>query len=308
MEKVWLENYNSLKTHRSPSKALEFARMYNSMPVLIDTNSNMEEFFKARSYSVREWLSLSDVDFNQDDPSGSTIFEEIMVGFDLDLIPLALDKGCDPNKRSIADFGNTPLVWAVANDSKQAVMTLVELCQERNIYLDVNAASKYMGNTPLILSIAKAHEKTNQMSNYMLTEYLLKLGANPNKPDDSGNTPLHIACLHRDFPTINLLRAYGANPNLPNSENKLPFEYLYVGEEKALQLLIKQAGGDENFMNEYISFNHTRYQDPQNLQQIEQLFSLPSPAQQNQAASSSSDVSSHFRQMIYEGVPSRIPV
>lgn len=193
---------------------------------------------------MEEFLTLDEVDFNQSFPPWNmTVLQNITTGM-TDLIPTAIARGCDPNVRSNNTFGNTPLVWAVANDSKQSAMALVDHCQSNGIPIDLNKSSTFLGNTPLILSVAKGHARQGEMSNFELTQFLLDHGADPNCPDAAGNTPLHFAAARRDLPTIELLLKHGADPHVVNEKGESPSDWAAFNYNKASNLVKIQIDGE----------------------------------------------------------------
>jgi len=205
-----------------------------------------------RIVAIRRFLNSPEIaseDVNQPELLGCdnwslSLLEEIMTGMP-DLIDLALAKGADPNQRSEYSFGNTPLIWSIANDVKECTLELILACRRRNISIDMDKSSKFNGNTPLILCIAKGHERRDQMSNYELTEFLLNNGANPNIPDARGNTPMHYAFLRRDIKTIDLLCKHGAKSCL-NIQGESPIDMLKKPYKEAKALLFEVTNADQD--------------------------------------------------------------
>lgn len=193
-----------------------------------EVNIFLDQLVFERKKQIESWLHLVDVDKNRllkiyQNPW--PILQEILTGF-TELIPLALDKGCDPNIRSPAGFGNTALTWSIANDAKESTIVLINECQQRSIPIDLNMESTFNKNTPLVLTIAKGHQKKGMMSNFELTKFLLEKGADPDKADESGFTPLHYAYLRRDAATIRLLMQHGAQSDLMNMKGETPIDML----------------------------------------------------------------------------------
>lgn len=176
--------------------------------------------------------------------SSSNMLIELATGT-TELIELALVRGCLPNLRDEGPYGNTPLVWSIANDAKETSIELIKQCKRHNIPLDLDKSSTFNGNTPLILCIAKGHKRPGQMPNYALTEYLIANGANVNKPDDLGNTPLHYACVRRDLETIRLLLANNADQNIENHLGQKPSDMLDLNIDQARTLVYSITDGEE---------------------------------------------------------------
>jgi hypothetical protein len=200
--------------------------------LMIAENGNCNEICN-RSIHVRaeyftELLSIEDLtkeQLNQQLMYNGTLLGGITY-LNPELIPLALKKRCDPNVRDDSDWGNTPLIESIALDAKESAMELITQCENLGIPINLDIPSVFNGNTPLILCIAKGHARKNCMPNFKLTKFLLEHGADPNKPDKEGFTPLHYAYMRRDIPTIDLLTRYGANPNIRNNNGETAVEML----------------------------------------------------------------------------------
>jgi ankyrin repeat protein len=175
---------------------------------------------------------------------GDTVFTRLATGYPKPFLDLAFLKGGDPNRQAIGHYGNTPLTWAIANNAKKTAMDLITIC---GLSIDLNKASKFNGNTPIILSIAKGHERAGDISNFELTKFLLARGADPNKPDVNGFTPMHYAFLRRDPKTVDLLLEHGGRLDIPNTKGLFPEDMLVLDYDtcKLLVYTITDASQDE---------------------------------------------------------------
>jgi hypothetical protein len=254
-----------LRAHReSRLAAMRFFVMSRWMPSIAGLNQDgsasftdlRQAFSNARMEAIRQFLTaegLTGEDINHPelfDYSGPSLrsqwplLEEVATGMS-ELVDLALEKGADPNFRSSNEFGNTPLTWSIANDAKRTALELVMSCKRRGIALDLNRASQFNENTPLILSVAKGHERPGQMPNWELTQFLLDQGADPNRPDALGNTALHYAFLRRDLRTVQLLLAHRAELGYLNHRGESPGEMLDKNYEESRRLLFQITFGHD---------------------------------------------------------------
>jgi len=146
-----------------------------------------------------------------------------------DVVKSLLDHGADPNAAEY-NSGQTALMWAVARRHAAVAALLVEYKAE------VGAKSKG-GFTPLMFAAQQGDVKSArvllsagaQVDQHMpgsgltplmvasasgfadVATVLLERNANPDKIDEKGNTPLHLAVRHTDV--IRTLLVHGANPD-----------------------------------------------------------------------------------------------
>ncbi|KTD22911.1 Ankyrin repeat protein [Legionella lansingensis] len=146
-------------------------------------------------------------------------------------------------------FGNTPLLWGIANSSIESVMLLLnpQIVTDKNeMTQQINQAS-HNGNTPLILSIAKGweHKDSDRKSERFQSEVamqLLKLGANVHAKDRFGRTALHYACLHRNKEAIEALVERGADLHVKDLEDVTPLDMKEYSGYKADEILRSAVG------------------------------------------------------------------
>lgn len=224
---------------------------------------------------IKDFLACSDLTPEDlcaplfDYGSGSwPLLEQIAGWRSPELLELALRKGCSPNQQSNSKFGNTPLTWSIANNDKLSAMKIINFCNENKINIDLNLPSLFNLNTPLILCIAKGHERANEMPNFELTQFLLEKGAKPNIADARGNTPLHYACLRREASTIGLLLKWGADINATNQNGETPRDFLKWSFERSKALLFEVTNGhDQDSCSFYAS-----HCSPERTQLAEEMF------------------------------------
>jgi ankyrin repeat protein len=81
----------------------------------------------------------------------------------------------------------------------------------------------------------------------------LAAGADPNRGDDAGYTPLHAAIQEKRAEVVALLLESGANPNRPDNHGNVPL-WIAVqnwGGDDRIILLLLRAGADPRIANNY---------------------------------------------------------
>ena len=124
---------------------------------------------------------------------------------------------------SIQDFwGNTPLIWAIANANNETAMDILQ--KGGGCHLDIQ--SKTGRNSALHLAVGKGYKDRSRdgqllkYTNLELVEALIFQKCDVNLQNVDGNTPLHVACFRRDVRMIQSLLKAGANRTLRNREGK----------------------------------------------------------------------------------------
>lgn len=137
-----------------------------------------------------------------------------------------LASGADVN--AINSNGRTALYFAVLKGHAEVVKTLLGTKG-----IDVNTAPEDSGWTPLHVAIANLE--------FEIIELLLAAGADVNKADNDGNTPLHVAAsivLNADIVEI-LLEAPGIEINKRNKNGKTP---LALSADWEIKGVLERAG------------------------------------------------------------------
>ena len=137
-------------------------------------------------------------------------------------------------------WGNTPLMWAIANSSVAFVCKVLE----KNCPEQVKLKSSHCnGNTPLILAASKGwkHKGTHGPQDIIIRN-LLEADTDINAQDVFGRTALHYACLHRDTDLIGLLREKGAIWDVQDKQGHTPFELFFLDKEMQKKLLLIATG------------------------------------------------------------------
>ena len=122
----------------------------------------------------------------------------------VELIPDLIRQGAQTE--SIDELGNTPLGWA------RDISTMQVLLEHK---ADANAPQG-LDRRPLLLrligsgtQLGLGNQEQDEVSKRVFL--LLKHGADVNKADDYGQTPLHAAAVRGDIPKLELLLSHGAN-------------------------------------------------------------------------------------------------
>ena len=154
---------------------------------------------------------------------------------DFAVVASLLKAGADPNGR--CESGRPFLAQVIQTHGGRQVTELTELLLDHGALVDtVNEK----GETILWAMVDREHNER--------IDILLRRGANPNKQNASGDTPLMAA--HTDAMTAALL-AHGANPNLQNNDGDTALMHSNVNffrNTEFLNLLL-EAGADPTIKN-----------------------------------------------------------
>lgn len=83
---------------------------------------------------------------------------------------------------------------------------------------------------------------------------MLIQGANPNIPNNLGETPLHQAADNSQYTMADLLLHYKADPNYQQNDGDSPLHHAaFRGDLKMVEKLLK-GGGDPNLQNYMVTF------------------------------------------------------
>lgn len=151
-----------------------------------------------------------------------------------------IQNGADPALQD--EWGNTPLIWSVANASNGSAMRILEIAG-KGPYLDVQC--EIHGNSALHLVVGKGYRITDKdgkklpFSNVELLKELVKNDAKVSLKNLDGNTPLHLAYARRDQEMIEILEKAGADLTLTNKEGKTPKDMEKMPYEDICTLLNK---------------------------------------------------------------------
>lgn len=145
-------------------------------------------------------------------------------------------------------FGNTPLMYAIANTKiDEALMLLDEeiITDATDMLQQVNAVD-FDGKTPLMLAIAKGSSHRCDLfgghHQSLIIERLLELSADVNIQNIDGQTALHYAAAHRDLALIERLISAGARLDLADKYGNKPLDMMHCTQEQADSFLAASTG------------------------------------------------------------------
>lgn len=136
-------------------------------------------------------------------------------------ISSALEIALRSNSLHHRDFrGNTALHYAL--NRKQSWRQFNEL---RAVLIELGHdldSKNNAGQTPLHIAIIKGH---TQAANLLIKkEWMRGTSVGIETPDRDGNTPLHLATMHRRFEVIEILLDCEANAEIKNRKGQTPFD------------------------------------------------------------------------------------
>ncbi|MCL2767548.1 MAG: ankyrin repeat domain-containing protein, partial [Synergistaceae bacterium] len=216
------------------SYAITHPHALEAIKYLVMAGADIEA--KGNTSSVYYWLETSMINTSWKNPLLRNLFDAIVEIFgsknqkkdegfarrkaDLDLMTVAcwggaveiesaLSRGADVNARS--EYGYTPLMFAAAFNTKDAVQFLI------GKGADINARGKGKSETALILACMRDWRDHRRSYTTDVVRALIEAGADVNACDDCGNTPLLLvarACDADELAVI-LIEA-GADINAKN--------------------------------------------------------------------------------------------
>gem|GEM_PF-1333445 len=162
---------------------------------------------------------------------GEPQLHSIVQSKNLKAIERALDAGADPNEKdTLLGWGYAPLHVAVAmagSTDAPRIQAIIELLAKRGA--DLNAVCDNHG-TPLQLA-----------ADGFVVDCLIGLGADPNRPDRNGMTPLHAAVGRGDREIAEKLLAAGANINPAGANRSVLGQAAWAGRFELVPWLIEKG-------------------------------------------------------------------
>jgi hypothetical protein len=172
---------------------------------------------------------------------GNLLHSLAKFGKPLEFVNILVEQGSSINEQD--DWGNTPLLWAIANANNEIAYEILKYKQNINLQ-----DSMSYRNTALHLAIAKGYQNVSldgqrlKISNLKLIKQILELGADVNLQNGNGNTPLHLACLRRDIWMVKAILKKNPNIQMCNNEGKNCIEMLQKTYGEALKIFEDTTG------------------------------------------------------------------
>ncbi len=142
---------------------------------------------------------------------------------------LILD-GADVNYQ--IDNGLTPLMLAADIGNVDIARMLVEH------HANVNAKQSGMQPNGFTALHFLVKSRTSDENFREIGDILFDAGANFNRKDADGNTPLHLAALRGSLDRVRYLVSKGANPAIQNNNGKVPLDLVPAGNEELQDYLL----------------------------------------------------------------------
>ena len=216
-------------------------RQYNVDPNLKYGEDGDTLFMKAVRYERCEIMKLLISDHGCDpNIKGYFPLHVACKKSDLNLIEGLIKHGADPN--AIDEFGNTPLMLAVKNNSNKNVLSVLT-----QYGCDPNTKDND-GNSPLHVACIKG--------NLDVVKTLISHGADQNSLDSNINTPITLAVKNGwEEVALTLIREYGCDPYTKDSHGR---SLLHLALEKRRYNLFETLMNTYNFdLNARDNFNET---------------------------------------------------
>ena len=139
----------------------------------------------------------------------------------VDVVDYLLRNGADPNRRD--NFGVAALHKAVGHGHLRAALRILG---DGGCDVDLRVGDVASVVPPSYRAVSRhqtaLHVACYPVPNAKLAAALLRYGADPNKRDDAGNTPLHYACGACDVAVARLLTRAGADTTVENGDGRTP--------------------------------------------------------------------------------------
>lgn len=218
----------------------------NKLQILSKANELIQEELKplfAKSVSLQNKLAATAFVRNEQSIRGNVFHQLAIHGWTGSIMPVSfseekstakfykqseyerhltrlLEMGLDPNEKD-SYFEQTSLLAAIAIDNIGYSLALLKF--KKYVKLDEPCSETWYATTPLIMAIQRGQRE--------VIEKLVEVGANVNKPDIFGLTPLHWAIIMADISTTKLLLSRQDIQMIKTIDGKYPLDYLSIAQE-----------------------------------------------------------------------------
>jgi ankyrin repeat protein len=202
------------------------------------TEALFQAIKKSDTMAVRRLLDHG-LDANARDTDDTPALMAAVLDADASCVRLLLDRGADPNATN--ETGATSLMWAVPDIAK------VKLLVQSGA--DVNARSKNLGRTPLLIAASFP-------ASVAVLQLLLEHGADIHAKDRRGMHALGRATLSADVDVVRFLVEHGSDPNAPGYGSNVRYARQYL---PTLEYLLSKGA---NVEKDALAMS-AHWQDPQ---------------------------------------------
>jgi len=141
------------------------------------------------------------------------------------------------------NVGSTALHFAVQHCKIDCAKALILAGCSLNI-------QNFEGKTALYIAVEQFKENMDRNAIYEIVKLLLVHGANPNITDESGVSPLHVACSFGIVPLLEILVDNGAWVNMRDEDGETPIFYAIRESKTFVVQRLVEYGVDIDEMNE----------------------------------------------------------
>jgi len=157
-----------------------------------------------------------------------------------DIVQCFIDNGVDVNFEAVGN-GNYPSALATALFERR--LDMVEILLNAGADPNLSFDSEIYDGRFLInvhkYTIVFWAVRSDEPNDLNILKLLIKKGANINKADSLGNTPLMTACELGKLESVKVLLVNGANPNQANYKSQKPLDFaIKSGNQELIKLLI----------------------------------------------------------------------
>lgn len=157
------------------------------------------------------------------------LFKVAKRGGPVEFVQICYDAQVDFNRQEAGSFGNTALMWAIANGRNEMAAQILEFDQDVNLQANIKHGR---GNTALHISVGKGYTDVTRdgqelgVSNVALVRKIVAKKASANIKNIFGHTALHLACIRKDPDMIEALIESGVDTSIKTSNGETCEELL----------------------------------------------------------------------------------